>query len=75
MEAIATRGLKNREVAIIGGHTWSQQAIKQIQQHIEACELHTVADPVNFKHAPSDDHLRQCREAATEMARILNGDN
>lgn len=75
MEAIATRGLKNREVAIIGGHTWSQQAIKQIQQHIEACELHTVADPVNFKQAPSADHLRQCREAAAEMARILTGGN
>lgn len=72
VEAIATRQLKNREVAIIGGHTWSQQAIKVIQQHIDACELHAVSDPVNFRHAPSDDHLRQCTEAATAMAGILS---
>ena len=71
MEAIALRGLKNREVAIIGGHTWSQQAIRIMQQHIDACGLHTIADPVNFKHAPSADSLDLCMQAASAMAGVL----
>ena len=72
MEAIALRGLQNREVAVVGGHTWSQQAIKAMQQYIDACRLNPVADPVSFKHAPAADSLAQCAGMAAEMARILN---
>lgn len=71
MEAIALRGLQNREVAVVGGHTWSQQAIKAMQQYIDACRLTPVADPVSFKHAPAADSLAQCAGMAAEMARIL----
>lgn len=71
MDAIALRGLKNREVAVIGGHTWSQQATKAMQQHLDACGLRTIAEPVSFKHAPSDDALDLCVQAASAMAKVL----
>ncbi len=73
MEAMAIRGVKNREVALLGSHTWSQQALKVMTTHIEACGMQCMAEPVSVKHAPAHDDLAKCREAASAMAVKLTG--
>ena len=73
MEAIAVRGVQNREVLLLGSHTWSQQAIKVMTAHIEASGLSTVADAVSAKHAPAPDVLTQCRQSGSLLAeKIIN---
>lgn len=71
MEAIALRGIKNRETAIFGSHTWSQKAIAAMTQHIETCGIDCVSEPVSIKQAPTSQQLEQCRNVAIELARKL----
>lgn len=71
MEAIALRGVKNRETIIFGSHTWSQKSIAIMSQHINACGMNCVSEPVSVKQAPTNLQLEQCREAAFELARKL----
>ncbi len=68
MDALTIRGVRDRVVAILGSHTWSQRAIGIIKQSVDALGLTTVAEPVNGKHAPSADVLQQCADAATALA-------
>lgn len=72
LEAMATRGVKNREVMIIGSHTWSQQATKRMAATLEACKIAAVAEPVSLKHAPDSSDLTNCREAALALASALH---
>lgn len=71
MEAIALRGVKDRDVALLGAHTWSQQAIRTMQAHIERTGLSIVADPVAVKHDPGAEGLDLCRAAAATLAARL----
>lgn len=71
LEAMTIRGLKNRSVAVLGSHTWSQRAIGIIEQGLEALGLEAVAEPVNGKHSPSADVLEQCAVAAKALAESL----
>lgn len=72
LEAMATRGVKNREVMIIGSHTWSQQAIKRMAAMLETCKIAAVAEPVSLKHAPDSSDFANCREAAHALASALH---
>ncbi len=72
LEAMATRGVKNREVMIIGSHTWSQQATKRMAATLEACKIAAVAEPVSLKHAPDSSDFENCREAARALASALH---
>ena len=74
MDAIAVRGVKNREVALIGSYTWAPQAIKVMTQRIEACGLTNVAAPVSIKQSATGDDLTICREAAAILARKLTAE-
>lgn len=67
VEALSNRSICNRELALIGSHTWAQQAIKIMTQELENCNLVSVATPLNIKHAPDIDDLAHCRE----MGRLL----
>lgn len=71
MKALTVRGLKNREVALLGSHTWSPQGIKMMQKYLEAWETEAVAAPVSAKHAPDRNALSQCAEAASALASKL----
>ena len=72
MDAITIRGLRNRAVAVLGSHTWSQKAIGIIKQGLDSLGIEPVAEPVNGKHAPSDDVLAQCAQAARALATQLS---
>lgn len=71
MEAIALRGLKNREVLVFGSHTWSQRAIDVINGHLASVATEPVAEAVNNRQAPGPDVLDQCREKARRLAARL----
>ena len=71
VEAIALRGLKNREVLVFGSHTWSQRAIDVINGHLESIVAEPVAEAVNNRQAPGQKVLDQCREKACLLAARL----
>ena len=68
LDAAVLRGLKNREVAVIGEFTWAPMAAKKIGAAIEASEMNLISDPITAKHAPDADILEKCRALATALA-------
>lgn len=75
MEALATRGVKNRNFILLGSHTWSQQAIKSMGQYLDRCKLNNISDPVSVKQSPSAADLELCRSAAIALAHSLREQN
>ncbi|MCM1076679.1 MAG: FprA family A-type flavoprotein [Bacteroides sp.] len=73
MEALVTRGVKNREIVIFGSCTWSQQAVKIMSGYVDALKTGCITEPIAIKHAPTPEQLAQCREAASKLAHILTG--
>ena len=71
MEAIVMRGVKNREIMMVGSCTWAQQAVKVMSGYLESLKAVCVTEPVLIKQAPTSEQLEQCREAATTLARKL----
>lgn len=72
LEALATRGVKNRLVGFVGSHTWAQQALKVMDSTLESCGLTRVGDAVNVKYAPSAERLAECRALGAAMASMLS---
>ncbi|MDE5594077.1 MAG: FprA family A-type flavoprotein [Muribaculaceae bacterium] len=68
LDAAVLRGLKNREVAVIGEFTWAPMAAKKMGAAIEASEMNLISDPITAKHAPDADILDKCRALATALA-------
>ncbi|WP_289870803.1 FprA family A-type flavoprotein [uncultured Duncaniella sp.] len=68
MEAIATRGVKNRDVLLIGSCTWGQKAVGAMNSYIESIGAVIAAEPIAFKQAPTAVQLQQCRDAACALA-------
>lgn len=75
MEALATRGLKDRLVATFGSYTWSPRASKIMAQYLERCNLSCVNEPINVKRRPSSADLELCRSTASALAKSLLGKN
>lgn len=73
LEAIALRGVVGREVALLGSHTWAQQAVKTMGACMEKCGIVPVGDPVVAKQAPTPDILAACREAGAAVGARLRG--
>lgn len=71
LEAVTIRGIRNRAVAVLGSHTWSQRAIGIIKQALDNLDVECVAEPVNGKQAPSADVLAQCAMAAKALAQAI----
>ncbi len=65
------RGVKNREIMMVGSCTWAQQAVKVMSGYLESLKAVCVTEPVLIKQAPTSEQLEQCREAATALARKL----
>ena len=68
IEAATLRGLKNREVAVIGEFTWAPMAAKKMGAAIEASEMNLISDPITAKHAPDGAILEKCRALAAALA-------
>ncbi len=71
MEAIATRGVKNRDVLLIGSCTWGQKAVGAMNSYIESIGAVSAAGPIAFKQAATAVQLQQCRDAAGALAAKL----
>lgn len=72
IDAAVLRGLKNREVAVIGEFTWAPMAAKKMGAAIEASEMTLIADPITAKHAPDADIIEKCRALATSLAEKIS---
>lgn len=68
VEALVTRGMKNRVVGLIGGHTWAPQAVKVMDSLLQSTEMDIVPESVTFKQAPSADALEAARALASSVA-------
>lgn len=71
MEAIATRGVKNREMLLMGSCTWSQRAVGIMGSYLDALGVSCVAEPIAVKQAPTAAQLDECRAAAAALAAKL----
>lgn len=71
IEAITVRGIKNREIALMGSHTWAHQATKVMSQRLDASGITCVTEPVVNKQAPGENDFASCREAAMKLAEKL----
>ena len=72
IEAATLRGLKNREVAVIGEFTWAPMAAKKMGAAIDASEMNLISDPITAKHAPDGTILEKCRALAAALAEKIN---
>lgn len=72
VEAIAARGLKNREVLVLGGHTWAERASGIISGILENASIIDHAEKLIWKHAPTADFLHTAEEAGRNLAAKLN---
>ena len=68
IESITVRGIKNREIALMGSHTWAHQATKVMSQRLDAGGITCVTEPVVSKQAPDDNAFASCRAAAFALA-------
>ena len=72
VEAIARRNVANREVTLMGTHTWAHHATNEMKRVLEPCSFSFAADPVIAKQAPGAPELEQARSAALALASRLN---
>lgn len=68
VDALVTRGMKNRVVGLIGGHTWAPQAVKVMDSLLQATDMEIVSESVSFKQAPSADALEAVSTLAASIA-------
>ena len=74
MEAIVTRGLKNRCISIMGSCTWSERATKVLNGHTESLGLSLTGETVTVKHAPKATDLEKIKAEASALAKVLLGE-
>ncbi|MDE7388620.1 MAG: FprA family A-type flavoprotein [Muribaculaceae bacterium] len=72
IDALVTRKIRNRSVALIGACSWSQQAIGGIADRLASIDVTPIAEPVAFRHSPACDAIAQCRATAAALARTLD---
>lgn len=68
VNAIVTRGIANRRVALLGTHTWSPRAVKTMTAAFEGSPVELFADPITVKQSPDGDSLQACRELGRALA-------
>lgn len=71
IDAIVTRGVKNRSVALMGSFTWAQQAAKTMEGRLGEAGITPVVPPVVVKQAPSEESLEEIRRMADALADTL----
>ncbi len=67
LDAIATRGISNRRVAIIGSYTWAPRAMKLMTEAL-AANMEIIGTPMSVKQSPGADALAASRELGRLLA-------
>lgn len=68
VNAITTRGIANRRVALLGSHTWSPRAVKAISTAFENTPIELSVDSITIKHSPDASAIESCRSLGCELA-------
>lgn len=68
IEAMKTRGIAHRRIAIIGSCTWVPRAMKAMADALAATDNEIACDPLAFKQAPDRAALEACREMGLALA-------
>ncbi len=68
VNAITTRGIANRQVALLGSHTWSPRAVKAMSAAFENTPVEVAVDSITIKHAPDATAIEACRSLGCELA-------
>lgn len=71
VDALAVRGLRNRELVVAGSFTWAPQAAKKILERLEGCGMTLAATPFTVKQNPSAEALEVARESGKALAEAL----
>lgn len=71
LEAIKLRGVRDRQVALLGSHTWVPRSTKELLRHLEESQMTLVEEPVTAKQAPAADILDRCRALGRKLAEQL----
>lgn len=73
IDAIVTRGLKNRVVSLIGSGSWNERASKIITAKTESLDISFIGEIVSVKHAPDSTDLDKVRESSAALAKKILG--
>lgn len=71
IDAIVTRGVKNRSVGLVGSFTWAQQSAKIMASRLAEAGIDTVVPPVTVKQSAGEDALSEIRSMAAALASTL----
>lgn len=71
LDAIATRGVKNREVLLFGSNTWAQRAVPVMEEILAKAGIEPIASPVVMKQSASADVIAAVRQSAAALAARL----
>lgn len=72
VDAIETRGIKNRITALVGSNTWAPRAAKLLGERIDKNGIERVSDPISIKQSATSTDLENLRELGRTLARKLN---
>ncbi|MCM1066971.1 MAG: FprA family A-type flavoprotein [Muribaculaceae bacterium] len=71
LRAMATRGVRGREIAVVGSCSWAEKASAGITGILESAGIASDIKPVTMQYAPDADAIEQCMAAATALAERL----
>lgn len=72
LRAIADRGLKNREVLLLGSHTWSPVSIKAMEAILASICTDFALPSIMGRQNPAAEILEACRQAGHALGERLN---
>jgi len=64
---------KNKIGAAFGSYGWSGEAVKLLEQHLNACQIPVVAPGVLAKWQPAAEDLARCRQLGQQVAHAILG--
>lgn len=70
-QAINTRELRNRILAIFGTYSWASRAINELYSLLDESRMPLACSPVEVRQAPSPTDLAECRILADNVANAL----
>lgn len=68
LQAIATRGIRNRLVAVVGSHTWAPKSLKSMTGALASCNLKIISDGLSIKQSPDSSAIDACRRLGNALA-------
>lgn len=72
VEAIATRGVVNRELLIFGGCTWAMRSVNVMSEILSGAGITPMEPPAVWKQSPGAEAMGEIRRQCIELASRLN---